>query len=186
VPSLRLDPGLTRVDPSAFVARGAVVVGDVVVGADASVWFGAVLRGDVEQLVVGARANVQDGAIVHADPGFPARIGDDVTIGHRVVVHGATVGEGSLIGMGAILLNGAEIGPRTLVGAGALVPGGKRFPPGVLLLGSPVRVVRDLTEAELADLVASTTSYVEKGRAFRAAGWHDPAFGAPAGTPGRP
>jgi carbonic anhydrase/acetyltransferase-like protein (isoleucine patch superfamily) len=173
----RLDPASTRLHPAVFVARGAIVVGDVTIEEDAGVWFGAVLRGDTEHLHVGARSNVQDGAIVHADPGSPALIGAGVTVGHGAIVHGARIGEGSLLGMGVIVLNDAVIGARTLVGAGALVPGGKQFPPGVLLLGSPAKVIRDLTPAELDDLTASADRYVEKQRAFRAAGWQDAAFG---------
>lgn len=172
---LRLAPHWLQVHASAFVARGAVVMGDVTLEADASVWFGCVLRGDTDHLHVGEGANVQDGSIVHADPGFPARIGARATIGHRCIVHGAEVGEGTLVGMGSILLNGAVIGPHCLVGAGALVTAGKRFEePGMLILGSPAKVVRPLTEAERADLQDSARRYVQKARAMKAAGWQDP------------
>lgn len=171
--SRQLDPATTVVDPSAFVARGAVVVGDVHLHEDASVWFGAVLRGDTERIDVGARSNVQDGAVVHADPGFPARIGADCTIGHRAVVHGATVGDGSLVGIGAILLNGAVVPPRCLVAAGALVPPGRVYAEGMLLMGSPARAVRALTDAQLADLAYGAEHYVDQARAFRDAGWDE-------------
>lgn len=173
----RLDPAWTRVAATAFVARGAVVFGDVTIEDGASVWFGCVLRGDTEHLHVGAGANVQDGTIVHADPGFPAHIGARATIGHRCVVHGATVGDGTLVGMGAILLNGATIGPGCLVGAGALVPAGKRYEePGMLILGVPARPVRPLTDAERQDLEDSADRYLAKARALAAAGWQDPSF----------
>ena len=125
-----------RVHPSAFVARGAVVVGDVELGEDASVWFGCVLRGDTDRIRVGARSNIQDGTIIHCDEGEPVHIGDGVTVGHRCVLHGCTLGDGALVGMGAIVLNGARVGARCLIGAGALVTQGKVFPPGMLVIGS--------------------------------------------------
>lgn len=174
---LRLDPAWTQVAATAFVARGAVVLGHVTIGDEASVWFGCVLRGDTELLEVGPRTNVQDGAILHADPGEPTRLGAGVTVGHGAIVHGATVGDGSLVGMGAVLLNGAVIGPRCLVGAGALVPAGKRYEePGMLILGNPARPLRPLRPEELAELDASADRYVAKAKALRAAGFADPAF----------
>lgn len=175
--TLRLDPSWTRVAETAFVARGAVVIGHVTLADEASVWFGCVLRGDTELLEVGPRTNVQDGVVLHADPGMPTRLGSGVTVGHRAIVHGATVGDGSLVGMGAILLDGAVVGPRCLVGAGSLLPAGKRYEePGMLLLGSPARPVRPLRHEELADLQASADRYVAKARAMRAAGLSDPRF----------
>ncbi len=128
------------VHPAAFVAPGAYLVGWVEVGEGASVWFGAVLRGDLERVVVGPGSNVQDGAVLHADPGFPCVLEARVTVGHRAVVHGAWVGEGALIGMGAVVLNGARIGPGAVVGAGAVVPSGMEVPEGHLVLGVPARV----------------------------------------------
>ncbi len=165
----RLDAARTRVHPTAFVAPGAVVVGDVEVGEDASIWFGVVARGDRASLRVGSRSNVQDLTVLHADPGFPCTLEEGVTVGHRCIVHGATVGRGSLVGMGAILMNGAVIGPGSLVAAGSLVTEGKVFPEGVLIMGSPAKVVRPLTAAERESLVRSADGYVENGRRYRAA-----------------
>lgn len=154
--------------PGAWVAPSADVIGDVILAAGASVWFGAVIRGDNGPISIGDRANIQDGAVLHADPGFPLSIGADVTIGHRAVVHGCTVGEGALIGMGAIVLNGAAIGPGCLVGAGALVTEGKRFEPGQLILGAPAKAVRPLREDERAGLLRSAAGYVERTKRYAA------------------
>lgn len=170
----RLDPGHTVIAPTAFIARGAVVVGDVVVGDDVSVWFGAVIRGDTEAIRIGARSNVQDGTVVHADPDFPTVVGDGVTIGHRAIVHGARIGDGAMIGMGAILLNGVEVGARCLVGAGALLVPGRLYPAGHLVVGSPARAVRSLRGEEIERLAWSADHYVEAGRAFAAAGHGTP------------
>jgi carbonic anhydrase/acetyltransferase-like protein (isoleucine patch superfamily) len=142
-----------RLDPTAFVAPGAWVIGDVVLGPDASVWFGAVLRGDSDRIRVGARTNVQDGAVLHTDPGVPCEIGEDCTIGHGAVVHGCRIGNSCLIGMGAVVLSGTVIGDESLVAAGALVPEGKEFPARSLLLGSPVRRLRELTEEDVERLI---------------------------------
>ena len=161
---------------SAFVARGAVVCGDVVLDDQASVWFSAVIRGDTESIRVGSRANVQDGAVVHADPGFPTVIGDDVTVGHRAIVHGAQIGAQTLVGMGAILMNGVKVGPRCLIGAGALLTTGREFEADSLILGSPAKAVRKLTDVELADVIDSARHYVEASRAFLEADWQDPGF----------
>lgn len=166
----RLAPELTRIHPSAFVAPGAVVIGDVVVGEWASVWYGVVARGDTERITIGARSNVQDNSVLHADPGFLCTLGTGVTVGHRCIVHGATVEDHCLIGMGAILMNGAVIGTESLVGAGALVPEGKLIPPRSLVLGMPGKVVRTLTDAEVARLHASADHYVANGQGFLAAG----------------
>jgi len=131
-----------QVHPSAFIAESAVVVGAVVIEENASVWFQAVVRGDLEQVVVGPGSNVQDGAVLHADPGFPCLLGRGVTVGHRAVVHGAVVEEGALIGIGAVVLNGARIGKNAVVGAGAVVPPETEIPEGMLALGVPARPVR--------------------------------------------
>jgi len=157
-----------KVHPSAFVAAGAIVIGDVTLGAGVSVWFNAVLRGDSESLTVGAGSNIQDGAVCHADPDLPLVIGTGVTIGHRAIAHGAHIGDHSLIGMGAIVMNGARIGAHCLVGAGALVTGGKAFPARSLIMGSPARLVRSVTDQEIAMMRRTAAEYVEKGRAFRA------------------
>lgn len=156
------DPG------SVYVAPGAHVIGQVRLGRDASVWFGAVLRGDNDLIAIGDRSNVQDNAVVHADAGAPVTIGSDCTIGHRAIVHGATVGDGTLIGMGATLLNGAVIGRNCLIGANALVTEGKVFPDGALIVGAPARLVRMLTETEIAGLQVSADIYVANSRRFAA------------------
>ncbi len=138
----RFEAKAPRIHPQAFIAPGAYVVGEVEVGEGASIWFAAVVRGDLERVVIGPGSNVQDGAVLHADPGFPCLIGPSVTVGHRAIVHGAVVEEGALIGMGAIVLNGARIGKNAVVGAGAVVTAGMEVPEGMLALGVPARVVR--------------------------------------------
>lgn len=160
-------PELTH--PSAFIAPGAIVIGDVTLGAGVSVWFNAVLRGESESLRIGAGSNIQDGAICHADPGLPLIIGEGVTIGHRAIAHGATIGDNSLIGMGAIVMNGARIGSQCLVGAGALVTEGKVFRERSLILGSPARVIRAVTDDEIAMMRRTAADYVVKARAFKRA-----------------
>jgi carbonic anhydrase/acetyltransferase-like protein (isoleucine patch superfamily) len=154
-------------DGCVFVAPDAHVVGRVRLGAEVGIWFGAVLRGDVEDIVVGARSNIQDGAVLHADAGFPLEIGEGCTIGHRAIVHGCTIGNNSLIGMGATVLNGARIGRDCLVGAGALVTEGKAFPDGSLILGVPAKVVRVLDATAIEGLQRSAAHYVANARRFR-------------------
>ncbi|GAA2916961.1 gamma carbonic anhydrase family protein [Streptomyces mexicanus] len=156
-----------RVDEQAFVAPTATVVGDVVLGAGASVWYGAVLRGDVEKIAVGANSNVQDNCTLHADPGFPVSVGERVSIGHNAVVHGATVEDDCLIGMGATVLNGAVIGAGSLVAAQALVPQGMRVPPGSLVAGVPAKVRRELTQEEREGITLNGTMYAELAKAHR-------------------
>lgn len=150
-----------------FVAPGAQVIGRVTLGPRASVWFNAVLRGDNDPITIGADSNVQDGAMVHADPGVPTTIGAGVTIGHHAIVHGATIGDRSLIGMGATVLNRAVIGADCIVGANALVTEGKTFPAGSLIVGAPARLVRPLTEAEIAGLRLSAATYVANAERYR-------------------
>jgi carbonic anhydrase/acetyltransferase-like protein (isoleucine patch superfamily) len=154
------------VEGGAFVAQGATVTGDVTFGEDANVWFGCVLRGDDAPLVVGRRTNVQDLTMIHADPGVPNVIGEEVTIGHRCVLHGAKVGDRALIGMGAILLGGCEIGAESIVGAGAVVKEGMVVPPRSLVVGIPARIVREVSEEQVAGLVASAQGYVDKVRLY--------------------
>lgn len=158
-----------KVHANAFIAAGAVVIGDVTLGADASVWFNAVVRGDSESLTIGAGSNIQDGAVCHADPDLPLVIGAGVTVGHRAIAHGAQVGDHSLIGMGAIVMNGARIGAYSLVGAGALVTEGKTFPERSLILGSPARLIRPVTDDEIAMMRRTAAQYVAKARAFKGA-----------------
>ncbi|MGW1726023.1 gamma carbonic anhydrase family protein [Streptomyces sp. NPDC002306] len=156
-----------KVDPEAFVAPTATVIGEVTLGAGASVWYGAVLRGDVERISVGASSNVQDNCTLHADPGFPVTVGERVSIGHNAVVHGATVGDDCLVGMGATVLNGAVIGAGSLVAAQALVPQGMRVPPGSLVAGVPAKIRRELTEEERQGVTLNGTMYAELAKAHR-------------------
>jgi len=153
---------------TAWVADSAQVIGNVTLSENASVWFGAILRGDTERITIGKNSNVQDGTVIHADPGYPATLADGVTVGHRVMLHGCTVGEGSLIGIGAVLLNGAKIGKHCLVGAGALVTEGKEFADGSMIIGSPAKVVRMLTPEQIEGMKRSALHYVENARRFKA------------------
>lgn len=148
------------VDPDAFVHPLAFVCGDVTLGAGASVWPYAVVRGDNERIAVGRGSNVQDGAVLHADPGVPCTLGAAVSVGHRAVVHGATVGDGALVGIGAVVLNGAVVGAGALVAAGALVREGAELPAGVLAAGVPARVVRALTDEERERLARTAAAYL--------------------------
>lgn len=161
-----LDGATPVIATDAYVAPGAHVIGRVTLGDRVSIWFGAVLRGDNDPITVGADSNIQDGAMVHADPGLPTTIGRGVTVGHHAIVHGATIGDNSLIGMGATLLNGAVIGADCIVGANALVTEGKVFAAGSLIVGSPARVVRALTETEIARLRLSAATYVANARRY--------------------
>jgi len=149
-----------------WIAPDARVIGTVELGEDCGVWFGATLRGDTEWITVGARSNIQEGCTLHTDIGFPLVIGEDCTIGHGALIHGCTIGDGSLIGMGAIVLNGAKIGRGCLVGAGALATEGKNYPDHSLILGAPARVARSLGEQEIAILRVSAAHYVENWRRF--------------------
>jgi carbonic anhydrase/acetyltransferase-like protein (isoleucine patch superfamily) len=154
-----------RVDAQAWVADTAAVVGDVVLGARASIWYGAVVRGDVESVSIGQDSNVQDNSVIHVDSsGFATRVGDGVTVGHRVILHGCTIGDGALVGMGAIVMNGAEVGAGAMVAAGALVPPGLKIAPGMLAVGAPARVKRPLTDEEKALLRESAAHYVALAR----------------------
>jgi carbonic anhydrase/acetyltransferase-like protein (isoleucine patch superfamily) len=162
----RLAPRLGR---DVYVAPNATVVGDVDLGDEVSIWFGAVLRGDVERLTIGRLSNVQDNSVLHSDPGSPLTLGDRVTVGHAVILHGCTVGDGTLIGMGTTILNDARIGRNCLVGAHALITEGKTFADGMLIVGSPARAIRPLTPEELARLGESAKRYVERGRLYQTA-----------------
>jgi carbonic anhydrase/acetyltransferase-like protein (isoleucine patch superfamily) len=149
-----------------FVATGACLIGAVTLEEGASVWFNSVLRADLEPIVIGRNSNIQDGSVIHVDWGKPTVVGPNVTVGHRVILHGCTVGEGSLVGMGAVILDGAVIPPRSLVAAGSLVPQGKTYPEGSLILGSPARVARKLSEAEIAGILESAAHYREFWEAY--------------------
>jgi len=149
------------------VADSAEVIGRVSLGEGASVWYGAVLRGDNEWITIGARSNVQEGAVLHTDMGSPLSLGDEVTVGHQAMLHGCTVGDGSLIGIQAVVLNGAKIGRNCLVGAGAVVTEGKEFPDNSLILGSPAKAVRELTPEQLARIRLGALHYVENAQHHR-------------------
>jgi carbonic anhydrase/acetyltransferase-like protein (isoleucine patch superfamily) len=161
-----LDGVVPQLGPQVWVADSAQVMGRVALGEQSSVWFGAVLRGDTDEIRVGARSNIQDGSVLHADEGQPLHIGDDVTVGHQVMLHGCTVGDGSLIGIGAVVLNGARIGKGCIVGAGALVTEGKSFPDGCLIVGAPAKVVRELSAEQQAGLLRSAAHYVQNAHRF--------------------
>jgi carbonic anhydrase/acetyltransferase-like protein (isoleucine patch superfamily) len=156
-----------RVAADSYVAPGAVVIGDVELGPQTSIWFGAVLRGDVEQITLSRGVNVQDGSVLHTDPGAPMLLEEMVTIGHKVVLHGCRIGQNSLVGIGAVVLNHAVIGANSLVGAGALVTERKTFPEGVLILGSPARVARDLTDEEIARLPKTAERSIARAALYR-------------------
>ena len=155
---------------TAFVAPGAVLIGRVAVGAEASVWYGAVLRADRDTIVVGERSNVQDGCVLHTDPGLPLSVGSQVTIGHNATLHGCIVEDLVLIGMGAIVLNGARVGRHSIIAAGAVLAEGQQVPEGVLVAGVPGKVRRDLSEAEYASIERNATSYVGLAQLHRRGG----------------
>lgn len=163
----QLGDDVPRIAPTAWVAESAQVIGRVALGEGASVWYGAVIRGDNEWITLGARSNVQECSVLHTDMGFPLTLGDDVTVGHQVTLHGCTVGDGSLIGIQAVVLNGAKIGRGCLVGAGAVVTEGKSFPDHSLILGAPAKVVREVTPEQVARLRMTALHYVEKARLHR-------------------
>ncbi|MDP3250903.1 MAG: gamma carbonic anhydrase family protein [Hydrogenophaga sp.] len=162
-----LDGTAPQLADSAWVADSAKVMGNVVLAEDSSVWFGAVLRGDTETITVGKGSNIQDGSVLHADVGFPLTLGDNVTVGHQVMLHGCTIGDETLIGIGATVLNGAKIGKNCLVGARALVTEGKEFPDGSMIFGSPAKVVRSLTPEQIEGLRRSAQHYTENAERYR-------------------
>lgn len=162
-----LDGTAPRLADSAWVADSAQVMGNVVLAEDSSVWFGAVLRGDTETITVGKGSNIQDGSVLHADVGFPLTLGKHVTVGHQVMLHGCTIGDETLIGIGATVLNGAKIGKNCLVGARALVTEGKEFPDGSMIFGSPAKVVRSLTPEQIEGLRRSAQHYTENAERYR-------------------
>jgi len=163
----QLDDLKPALHDSAWVADSAHVIGDVALGEDSSVWFGVVIRGDTDTITVGKGTNIQDGSVLHADHGMPLVIGENVTVGHQVMLHGCTIGDGSLIGIQAVVLNGAKIGKNCLVGAGSLVTEGKEFPDGCMILGSPAKAVRQLSDAQLEGLKMSAQHYIDNARRYR-------------------
>ncbi len=164
----QLDDQTPRVAATAWVADSAQLIGKVALADDASVWFGAVLRGDNEWLCIGRGSNVQDGSVLHSDMGYPLTLGEQVTVGHQATLHGCSVGDGSLIGIQAVVLNGARIGRHCLVGAGALVTEGKQFPDGWLIVGAPAKAVRQLTPEQIDGLQRSAAHYVANAQRYRA------------------
>lgn len=164
----QLDEHTPQVHPTAFVADSAQVVGRVTLGEGSSVWFNTVIRADNEPMTIGAGSNIQDGSVLHSDTGFPLSVGERVTVGHQVVLHGCTVGDESLIGIGAVVLNGAKIGKHCLVGAGSLVTEGKEFPDGSMILGCPAKVVRQLTPEQIDGLRRSAQHYIANAQRFQA------------------
>jgi carbonic anhydrase/acetyltransferase-like protein (isoleucine patch superfamily) len=163
----QLDSHIPEVADSAWVADSAQVMGAVRIAADASVWFGVTVRGDTETIEIGEGSNIQDGSVMHADHGKPITVGKNVTVGHMVMLHGCTIGDGSLVGIGAVVLNGARIGKNCLVGAGSLVTEGKEFPDGSMIMGTPAKVVRELTAEQIEGLQQSARHYVENARRFK-------------------
>lgn len=156
-----------EIDASAYIADDANLIGKVTIEANASVWFGATLRGDNERITIGANSNVQEGSVLHTDLGYPMTVGQDVTIGHQAMLHGCSVGDGALIGIQAVILNGAIIGKGCLVGAGALVTEGKQFADNMLIIGSPAKAVRPLSEQEMINLKSNAANYVKRGQLFK-------------------
>ena len=166
MPLYQLGELAPQIAPDAWVAPDATVIGHVVMEAGSSVWFGAVVRGDNECIRIGRHSNIQDNSVLHTDMGKPLTIGENVTVGHQVMLHGCTIGDGSLIGIGAVVLNGAVIGRDCIVGAGALVTEGKVFPDGSLIVGSPAKVVRELTPEQRDGLARSAAGYVNNARRY--------------------
>ncbi len=150
-----------------YIADNATVIGDVVLGPQSSIWFGAVLRGDIEPIIVGARSNIQDNSVAHTGMGAPTLLGDDVTVGHNVTLHGCKIGHNCLIGMGSILLDGCEIGDNCIIGAGSIVAQNRKIPAGSLALGSPARVIRSLSKEDIAHIRSYAVRYIEKMKQYR-------------------
>ncbi|MFN3296449.1 gamma carbonic anhydrase family protein [Caldimonas sp.] len=164
----QLDELIPTVHETAWVAESAQVIGDVHLAEDSSVWFGTVIRGDTAAIRIGRGSNIQDNSVLHADLGVPLTIGEEVTVGHQVMLHGCTIGDGSLIGIQAVVLNNARIGKGCVVGAGSVVTEGKEFPDGSLILGAPAKVVRQLTPEQVERLRLGAAHYVHNARRFRA------------------
>ncbi len=169
MPIYALDGIAPRIDPDiGWIAPSAVLIGDIVVGPEAGIWFGVVARGDIEAITIGARTNVQENCVLHTDTGFPLVIGANCTIGHGAIVHGCSIGDNTLIGMGATVLNGARIGKNCLIGANALITEGKEIPDNSMVVGAPGKVIRAIDEAGIQALAASADRYVKNARRFAA------------------
>ena len=156
-----------KIHPTVFIAPGAMLIGDVTIGEDSGVWFNCVLRADIDRIEVGARSNIQDGTVIHLDTGIPTIIGDDVTIGHAAIIHACTIGDGALIGMGAIILSGAKIGEEAIVAAGTLVREGQEIPPRSVAMGVPAQVRRETTEEDLKRMRDNAEGYARRGVIMR-------------------
>jgi carbonic anhydrase/acetyltransferase-like protein (isoleucine patch superfamily) len=167
MPIYHLGAKIPQLAPSVWLAPNAIVIGDVRLAANVSIWWSAVLRGDNDPIAIGENTNIQDGSVLHTDVGQPLTLGRDITVGHKVMLHGCTIGDGSLIGMGSIVLNGAVIGKQCLIGAGALIPEGKVIPDRSLVVGAPGRIVRELSDAQLAMLASSAVHYVVNAQRYR-------------------
>lgn len=164
IPYKGLEPQL---HPSVYMAEGAKLIGDLRMGEESSVWFNAVLRADLAPIIIGKRCNIQDNVVGHVNTDQPLIVGDDVSVGHTAIIHGCSIGTGSLIGMGSILLNGADIGEYTLIGAGSVVTENSKIPPYTLALGTPAKVIRELTDADLERMSRTSLGYVTKGKEYR-------------------
>ena len=164
---LNVEGLVPKIHSSAFIAPGAMIIGDVVIGEQSGIWFNCVLRGDIDRIRIGARSNIQDGTVVHLDPGFPVVIGDDVTIGHAAIIHACTIGNGALIGMGAIVLSGAQIGAEAIVAAGTLVREGQQIPSKTVAMGVPAEVKRGATDEDIMRVREGSTEYVRRGEIMR-------------------
>lgn len=157
------------VHPTAFIAPGAVVIGDVTLGEKSSIWYNSVLRGDINEIKIGAHSNIQDGSVIHLADDLGAYVGEYVTVGHKALLHACKIDDEVLVGMGAIVLDGAEVGARSIIGAGALITKGKIIPPGSMVMGSPAKIVRQLDQAEQLSIKQWAEKYVEVAKKFRAA-----------------
>ncbi|MGH1361786.1 MAG: gamma carbonic anhydrase family protein [Burkholderiaceae bacterium] len=166
MPVYSLNEKTPDIHESAWIAETATVIGEVSLGEQASIWFGTTVRADNAAIEIGARSNIQENSVLHVDPGFKLTIGNDVTVGHQAMLHGCTIGEHTLVGIQAVVMNGATIGKNCLIGAGALVTEGKQFPDGSLIVGSPAKVVRELTPEEIQRLKRSASNYVERAAVF--------------------
>ena len=164
----QLEDAVPQIHASAWVAENATLAGQITLQKDVSIWFNAVLRAEHAPIMVGEGSNIQDGTVCHVDPGMPLTIGESVTVGHKVMLHGCTIGDESLIGINAVILNGAKIGRHCLIGANSLIPEGKEIPDGSLVMGSPGKIVRTLSEVQIEGLKASAMHYVENGRRYKA------------------
>jgi carbonic anhydrase/acetyltransferase-like protein (isoleucine patch superfamily) len=162
-----IDGKTPNVHESAYIAPGAHIIGDVTIGEGSTVWFNSVLRGDEGPITIGRKTNVQDNCTLHLYEGFPLVLEDEVSIGHNVILHGCTVKKGALVGMGATVLDGAEIGEQAFIGANTLIPSGKKIPPRVMVMGSPGKIVRELTDKDLELIQLTIDTYYEKGKQFK-------------------